>query len=508
MKKKLTLLITILIVLSLYELTAQERTVVFSEAFNLNDLNKVEIDIPLTNWRNSLLTSDFAIDANVSVNGNAVLPVSLSRKGNTSKYNTEDRDKIPFNVDGPDGFNFKLNNNYRDYSAGAREYIGYKLHQAYSGIGSDTAPTEVYVNGEFYGLYLAVEDLNKRFYDKHLEGISQRMKANPTEIEVYDQKPYSNLFWLGSNSSHYEGRYEIKTGSIDELINLIDIINNNPSEAYEHIDIEQVCRFLAVENYLMNVDGIMGEVYSHNYELVKRSRDSKWQLVPWDLNLILGAWSNPSVPKDANTLEVLTQLPLTFGTSNNALVALIMEEYFFLYHYHYRQLLKQVNENQVISWANEYRQMIEKSNQNDDKLYNSNLYKRAYTEDLKTSDGYATGLIPTIKSRSAFLKSLSLDQKFSNKITQVEQFRDSVFTSVTSELDNEPVIIEYLNAENEWKRLRSIPLSGRKNSYYAVLPKGAKSYFAYSVYKGVRYSYPYNGKLNPIEADFSDKNRY
>ena len=273
------LLATILFI-SFSHLQAQNQTITFENAFKTDDLNKVEINVESSDWRDSLNSNYVFIKANLSINDELKVQVRLARKGNSSKNNTLDRDKIPFKIDGPGSFNFKLNNSYRDYTLGAREYIGYRLHQEYTGIGSKTAPVEVYVNGEFYGLYLAVEDLNRRFYDRNVGGISHRVKASPTTRQVFDRRPYSNLFWLGENPQHYEGRYEVKKGSLGELINLIDVINNFPDEAYKVIDIEQVCKFLAVENYLMNVDGIIGEVYSHNYELVKRIQDDKWQLVP------------------------------------------------------------------------------------------------------------------------------------------------------------------------------------------------------------------------------------
>ena len=428
MKNPLSLLIFSFVILSATILSSQNNQLTFQSAFELNDLNKIEVKFDSSDWRVTLYASNSEVDATLSINEGIHIPVRIARKGNTSKYNTADRDKIPFKVNGPESFNFKLNNNYRDYSMGAREYIGYTLHREFTGIGSSIAPAELYVNGTFYGLYLVVEDINRQFYDDNLGGITQRVKASPTASPVYDGKPYSNLYWLGDNPAHYEGRYEIKKGNIRELVHLIDVITNNPDEAYRHIDIEQVCKFLAVENYLMNIDGIIGEVYSHNYELVKRARDDRWQLVPWDLNLCLGAWTKPSIPQGDEAIEVLTQLPLTSGSTNNALIALIMDEYFFLYHYYYRQLIEKWDDERIVSWAQNYKHILKKSKQKDDKLYDADLFEKAYSENLNTTDGYVTALIPTIEKRYAYVKGLSLDQKFSNKIKQVELRRDSVLS--------------------------------------------------------------------------------
>ncbi len=415
MEKTLSLLMFGCIVLSATVLSGQKDRLTFQNAFKSNDLNKIEIKFDKTDWRAALNATHSSVDAAISINEGGQIQVGIAKKGNTSYNNTSDRDKMPLKVNGPGGFNFKLNNNYLDVSMGAREYIGYKLHREFTGIGSGTAPTEVYVNGTFYGLYLAVEDLNRRFYEDNLEGITQRVKANATKAHVHDSKPYSNLFWSGRDPKYYEGHYEIKNGNIRELIDLINVINNDPDEAYRHIDIEQVCKFLAVENYIINKDGIIGELFSHNYELVKRKKDDKWQLVPWDLNLCLGAWNKRSMPKGDEAIDAVAKFPLTSGSNKNALIELIMDKYFSLYHYYYGQLIKKLANGRIVSWAQSYRELIRKSEQRDDKLYDFDLFEKAYTENLNTADGYVTALIPTIEKRYAYLNGLSLDEKFSDK---------------------------------------------------------------------------------------------
>jgi hypothetical protein len=478
----------------------------FQNTFNIEDLNKVELTFSYSDWRFELIETNLYVEASMSINGAPIIPIKIAKKGNTANYNTQGRDKIPFKINGPKGFNFKLNNNYRDYTMGAREFIGYTLHKKFTGIGSNVAPSEVYVNGEFYGLYLAVEDLNKLFYKNNVGEISHRVKASPPETWLYENQSFSNLFWLGKNPEYYKERYEIKKGGIQDFINLIDIINNVPDQAYKHIDIDQVCKFLAVDNYLMNTDGIIGDVYSHNYELVKRVEDNKWQLVPWDLNLCLGAWTKPSVAQEESGIDQLTQLSLTSGRTNNALIELIMDRYFFLYHYYYNQLIEEYDAELIVSWAKGFEKIIQKSTQKDTKLYESGLHKKAFTQAINTQDGKATALIPTIEKRYNYIKGLSLGKKFSNKILSTEQQIDSIFIAISPGVKNATLVVEYINANDNLKRLRALPRKGKTNSYYAILPKEAKSYYVYMNYNGIKYTFPYNGLLEPISANFSAQN--
>ena len=476
-------------------LSGQDDQLTFLDVFDVNSLNKVEIKFGDWDWRHSVYETNELVEAKVSINGGTEIPIKIGRKGNSSNFNTMGRDKIPFKIDGPRSFNFKLNNNYRDYSMGAREYIAYKMHREFTGIGCHIAPSEVYIDNEFYGIYLAIEDLNRKFYDDNIGGVVTRVKANPTNTEKFDGTLFSNLFWMGEEPSYYEGRYEVKRGAMSDLIDIIDVINNSPEEAHKHIDIDQVCKFLAVENYLINTGGIIGEVYSHNYEFVKRKNDGKWQLIPWDLNLCLGAWSKSSLSDEETPIELLTQLPPTFGGGNNGLIALIVNDYFFLYHYYYNQLLEKIDGKLLVSWAKEYLEIIKKSTETDDKLYDENFVDKAYTENLTSIDGFVTALIPTLEKRYAYLKGLEMDKKFSNKIRQVKQVENTVYIIVESDITDESVMIEYLNNNNNLKKLRAHQ-SKEKGFYKCVLPQDAVSYYAYTYYKGIKYSLPVRGILD------------
>jgi hypothetical protein len=477
-------------------LNAQKSKVSFSSIFNENQLHKIEISIEKDDWRFALDATGTYEQAQIKIDNHKPIHVQIARKGNTANSNTRARDKFPFKIDGPNGFNFKLNNNYRDYTMGARESMAYRLHREFTGIGSKTAPAEVFVNGEFYGLYLVVEDLNSSFYEENIGEILNRVKGSPTLAGLY-QNFHCNLFWLGENIEFYEDRYELKKGDIKDLITLIDIINNKPDIAYQYIDIDQVCRFLAVENYLINTDGLIGNVFSHNYELVQRESDGKWQIIPWDLNMCLGGWSSPSLVQSETLIDEIVKFPLNEGTENNALVQLILNKYFFLYHHYYIQLLEKYPASKLIDWAHSFRNVLEQSSHTDDKLYEYELFEKSYTEDVKTIDGFVTGLIPTITKRYDFIQSLALAKKFSNKISHVEQVNDTLLIFPSIDLGTSSLIVEYQTSSDDLKKLRAYPRKKGKEGYYCILPSDAMFYYAYTLYKGVKYDYPVQGIMEP-----------
>lgn len=380
----------------------------FEAVFDSNGLNKVSIIIADEDWNRLRNEKDVYRPAQININDGTTLSIQIARKGNSSYANTKDRDKMPLKIQGPDNFNFKLNNNYRDCTNGAREYIAYKLHRSFSGIAPLVAVTEVYINGEFYGLFNAVEDLNSQFFLKNVGNISHRIKGSSTKAGLRKNAYKSDLMWYGKDPKRYLGRYEFKRGELSHFIDLLACINHTPEEVYNCIDIDQACRFLAVENYVANKDGIIGTLFSHNYELIRREADGLWQLIPWDLNLTFGALSYPDIDGNYPTLEKLASLEMTAGYEKNALIHTIVDEYKEQYYHQYQSLIYQYPDTVLISWVRDFKDIISRSNNADTKLYPMEIINTTFEEGHHTHDGYIPGLIPFIRARYDHVIALDL----------------------------------------------------------------------------------------------------
>ncbi len=478
----------------------------FTDVFYLDQLNTIHILFQGEDWRDDLDRFGEFTTAVIHVNNEQAIGGKLARKGNSSNSNTILRDKFPMKFDGPGSFNFKLNNNYRDYTMGAREYLGYKLHKAFTGIGSDVAVADVYINDQYYGMFNIVEDLNKGFYRDKVGLITERVKSSLTATGKLEDKISSNLNWLGEDLELYKGRYEVKDGKLATLVSLIDIMNNSPEEAHNHIDIEQVIRYIVVENYIMNTDGIIGKKYSHNYELIKRATDNKWQLVPWDLNLCFGAFSESLFSEEEIPIDEIVKIHPTLGGENNGLIRLVTEHYRFLYHHLYSKLLWQYPADKLVDWANDFRKIVNSSSEVDDKLYEKDLWRKAYQQNLLAKDGYVPGLIPIIRERYDYLQSINFTEIFYNRIVSISEENGLLTIITTPGVKKSKVMIEYQNAAGENKTLRPTASEEIPNTYTHMLPKDLVSYYVVAEDLGVRFSYPYNGKLAPIQFNRSSSN--
>lgn len=476
----------------------QDAAMSFTSQFRVDELNKLMIHIDDTDWRNSLNSKDVYTQAEISINDREPLVVEIARKGNSSDFNTRDRDKIPMKVRGPGGFNFKLNNNYRDGTNGAREYLGYRLHRAFNGLGSQVAVAEVFVNDSFYGVYNIVEDLNRRFFEEHLGGIIYRIKSSASTTGVQNQRLTSDLKWYGKNPEHYRGRYQFKEGQVNDLSALIQVINNEPKQTHHFLDIDQICRFLAVENYIANRDGIIGYLFSHNYEIVKRQRDSLWQLVPWDLNLTFGVLSYPDKDGKYPELEDLATMNLSAGVDKNALIQLILDEYYFLYLHYYRKLLKEFPDTVLIEWCRNFERILQQSEHPDEKLYPLELSSTSFTQSHTSQDGFIPGLIPFIEHRYRYLQSLQLDENYSNRISHVDIVGRTLYIKLEGESKWNPVLIEYETTEGAIERIRAGARHNKPDEFMVTLPENTVSFYIFTMVNRVKHTYPTQGKLAPL----------
>ena len=92
-----------------------------------------------------------------------------------------------------------------------------------------------------------------------------------------------NLEFLGLDSSLYYNSYELKSeNGWSNLINLIDILNNNPSNIESVLNVDRVLWYFAFNHIVMNYDTYnIGS--PHNYYLYQ-TEDNLFQIIPWDLS--------------------------------------------------------------------------------------------------------------------------------------------------------------------------------------------------------------------------------
>jgi len=192
-----------------------------------------------------------------------------------------------------------LNPNWRD-PAFIREQLAYHIYSACGVPAPETRPVKLNVNGEFYGVFLEVEQPAKAFLKRvELKG-AVVYKANSRRWLANE----SDLGEEGAFHAHYE-----KENHKDEDYRDLQTFCHDLSTAKDvveffntRVDLDRYINFLAASALVQNWDW-----YSKNHFLVyDAARSKKWLVVPWDLDRTLGDhWAGPFDAAD---------LPLQLGT--------------------------------------------------------------------------------------------------------------------------------------------------------------------------------------------------
>lgn len=178
-----------------------------------------------------------------------------------------------------------LSNNYYDPTF-IREKLSYDLINKYLP-SSRTNFIKLFINGDYWGLYTNVEQIDKKFLKKNF--------SNNEDGNLFKGDPSGTLEWWGSNPENYYQMYELKTNEEAndwaDLVNMINVLNNTSDRDFIEL-FEQVFHthnylfFHAINNFLVNLDSYFCS--GHNYYIYHRTDSDKFIHIPWDFNTAFG----------------------------------------------------------------------------------------------------------------------------------------------------------------------------------------------------------------------------
>ena len=151
---------------------------------------------------------------------------------------------------------------------------------------------ELYINGEYWGLYILGEIVNGDFLTNHFG------KGNDTGNMYKATDPGANLAYAGEDPLSYQTLFSKETNTdandwtdLIELARIFDqtAIADLPAKLDKLIDVDSFLTALALDNLTVNLDSYVG--MSQNYYLYRRPSDQKWVWIVWDPSLAFGALS-------------------------------------------------------------------------------------------------------------------------------------------------------------------------------------------------------------------------
>lgn len=291
--------------------TAEERKEYAEALFTLGEISTVELEMPEATWQKM---KEKASDkeyrrCDVTINGERFGNVAIRTKGASSLDDVQlmKSDRYSFTLKlnkyekGQDCHGLTkllLNNNIWDATQ-MKDAIVYDMCR-YIGLPAPlTNYARISVNGKPFGCYLMVEPVDKNFARRNW----------PDEVSnIY--KPYHNLAYTGENIENYAdiANYaKVKGGeaSVQRIVEALRCVAEDKN-IDEHVDIENVMKYMALQTIAVNYDCMTGH-NTQNYYL--READGKISLIPWDYNLAWGGY-----PEDDEHMEgedMLEQSPIT-----------------------------------------------------------------------------------------------------------------------------------------------------------------------------------------------------
>lgn len=304
------------------------------DLFNGQVLQRIDIDLHSADW--AKLKQDFRSNeyypADITWNGIKAYNAGIRSRGVASRSGTKPGLRLDFN-----------------HYASGQSYLGLKslvldnLVQDPSGVHEATsmwffarlgipAPREahvvVYVGGEYAGLYTAVEPIDKTMIAR-VFGNEENGQQNDGYLYEFNKADEWWLSYLGPDIDPYKKYFEAKTHetSSDETLyrpleTIVRLINEKPPEELAesvnpYLDLRALTRFIAVQNFLGEIDGFAGKWGMNNFYLYRLQHQQQHVVIAWDDDL---TFADPSYE-------------LTSYQDNNVLVRKLMAipEYHTLY---------------------------------------------------------------------------------------------------------------------------------------------------------------------------------
>lgn len=317
------------------------------------------LDIRIGDWDAFLAaaTEEDYTECDVEIDGEVFSSVGLRAKGNNSlrlvnEYGLERYSlKIEFDhfQDGNTYYGLdklSLDSSYQDNSY-MKNYLAYDMVD-YMGVPSPLCSyVWVTVNGEDWGLFLAVEEPEEAFarrnygadhgklYKPDYRSLEAENRDVALQYTTEDPADYDNIF----RNAKFESNAEDQARLIGALKTL-----SEGTDLESAVNVDEVLRYFAVQVFVVNLDSYLGRT-GHNYFLYEE--DGIISMLPWDYNLAFATYSL-GMPDPVNDAELYVNYPIDTPASgeimtNRPLYHNLMknDEYFAKYHAYFDQFIRE-----------------------------------------------------------------------------------------------------------------------------------------------------------------------
>jgi hypothetical protein len=258
--------------------------------FSGSVLHDVRLEINSKDWqtlKDNYLSNEY-YPCDFRWNGQVVRNVGIRSRGNSSRSDFKpglrvDFDRYSTNQQFLGLKSFVLRNNITDKS-NMHERISMLLFAKMGITPPREAHAKLYINGSYAGLYTIVESPDKSYlariygendgylyqFDRQPGDAPYLFESRGEDPAVYVPHPFKPE--THDNNSHPE-----------EIAELVRRVNEaDYAEVNEYIDIAAFLRYVAVEMFMAEADGFLGEFGMNNFYLYRAPGQHRHAVLPWD----------------------------------------------------------------------------------------------------------------------------------------------------------------------------------------------------------------------------------
>lgn len=213
-------------------------------------------------------------------------------------------------------------------------------------------PTPLYsyvyvrVNGEDWGLFLAIEEPEESFAKRNF-GADYGLLYKPDYKSLQAENADVHLRYTDEHFESYDNIFrnaKFKITDVDKkrMIRALKILSSG-EDMEAAVNVEEVLRYFAVQVFVVNMDSYLGKT-GHNYFLYEE--DGILSILPWDYNLAFATYSL-GMPDSINDSTLYVNYPINTPASgeimrNRPLYHNLMKnnEYYAKYHRYLDHLIK------------------------------------------------------------------------------------------------------------------------------------------------------------------------
>jgi len=292
----------------------------------------------------------------VVIDGEAVYNVGIRTKGNnslhlTSRYGLNRYSfKIKFGEYNRGGSYqgldvLSLNASFQD-NAYLKDYMTYDMMRHMGVPAPLCSYVFVTVNGEDFGLYVAIEEMEEAFARRNF-GTNHGNLYKPDYKSLSDENADVALIYTNDDFESYdniwrEAKQNISRADKRSVINALKILESGMN-LERAVFTDMVMRYMAIQTFTLNFDSYLGPT-GHNYYLYEE--DGRLMMLPWDYNLAYATYAL-GIKNPINDSTMFVNYPIHTPYSGDVMMRRPMfhnlmkhGEYFDLYNVHFDAFIR------------------------------------------------------------------------------------------------------------------------------------------------------------------------